>query len=71
MIFGIMFAIAIIEMYVLKAFQGTGGLTAGSLRAGGGSAGNQPVSGGGGSGGTTSCTRKGGAWICPEENKRA
>jgi len=71
MIFGIMFAIAIIEMYVLRAFQGTGGLTAASLRGGGGGAGNQKSGRGGGSGGTTSCTRKGGAWVCEEENKKA
>jgi hypothetical protein len=36
MIFGIMFAIAVIEMYMLRALQGTGGLTAGSLSGGGG-----------------------------------
>jgi hypothetical protein len=38
MIFGIMFAIAVIEMYMLRALQGTGGLTAGSLSGGGGGA---------------------------------
>lgn len=73
-LFAILIVISIIELYLVKkAYQGTGGLTARSLTGGGGDAGNQRSSShsSGGGGSTTPCTRKGGSWLCPEENKKS
>lgn len=67
MIFGIMFTIAIIELYILKARQA---LTVGSLTGGRGGAGNQqvstPMQASGSGGGMSHCTKRGGAYVCPE-----